>query len=89
MVIRGLTTGDFIISDGGTQLTMNGGSDDFNFQDVLTLNAPYDVTVIQHPVGQTCTIESGSGTNLGADVEDVRIECALSKIFFNTIFFDF
>lgn len=55
-------------------LTKNGS---FTFANTVAANKSYDVTVSTQPVGQVCTVTSGSGTvnSEGDPVDSVRVAC--------------
>lgn len=55
-------------------LTANGA---FTFANTVAANGTYDVTVTTQPVGQICTVTSGSGTldAEGTSVDSVRVAC--------------
>jgi len=48
----------------------------FQLPQALPFGSDYAITVAQQPVGQTCTVAQGSGSNLAADVTDISISCA-------------
>lgn len=47
----------------------------WNFVNVLPDGAGYEVSVSLVPVGQACTVDNGTGTIDGADIDDVIISC--------------
>ncbi len=67
----------------GTLTLQNNGSDDldvsgdggFTFATAIADGASYNVTVLTHPDGQTCSMTNGTGTVSGADVTDVAVAC--------------
>ncbi len=78
--------------DSGKQLTLqlNTGNDmvvahngSFEFPLPMSSNAPYAVTVLTAPPGQSCDVISGSGTIATANVTDVSVTCvpAVDEIF--------
>ena len=66
----------------GTLVLRNNGSNDLNissngtvfFTDKVAKNNPYNVTVFSQPVQQTCSVTSGGGTIVAADVV-VNVNC--------------
>lgn len=68
----------------GALVLQNNGGDDrvvhadgpFSFATAVEHGADYEVTVLVHPEGQTCTVTNGSGTIAGAHVNDVAVTCA-------------
>jgi hypothetical protein len=41
----------------------------------VTYSAPYGITVLTQPTGQTCTVSNGTATMGGADVNNVVVTC--------------
>ena len=83
-------TGDFSVGGTlsgleGTIVLRNNGGDDlvlttdgpFTFPTLLAAGTTYEVTVLTLPIGQACTVASGTGTIAG-DVTDVEVTCVLS-----------
>lgn len=62
-------------NDSDTLTVTTNGS--FAFANTVAANKTYDVTVVTQPVGQICTVTSGSGTvNADSDpVDSVRVVC--------------
>jgi hypothetical protein len=69
----------------GRQVTLlNNGADpitiaangSFTFNTPLVYDGAYAVTVGTQPTGQTCTVTSGSATNVTARVSRVTVTCA-------------
>lgn len=52
-----------------------GSNGRFTFQTQLNHGQSYTVEVVGQPTDQACTVENGSGTVAGADVDDVLVEC--------------
>jgi hypothetical protein len=72
------------LAGSGLVLQQNGGDDlaidadgDFTFATPIDDGASYAVTVFAQPgdPAQTCTVENGSGTVEGANVDDVAVTC--------------
>ncbi len=67
----------------GTLTLQNNGSDDLvvtsdgglTFVTAIADGASYNVTVLTHPDGQTCSVTNGTGSISGADVTDVAVAC--------------
>ena len=68
LVLRNNSADDLSISAGG--------SFTFTFATKVADNAGYTVTVKTQPGGQTCTVNSGTGTVSGANITDVSVSCA-------------
>ncbi len=71
--VTGLTGTVTLQNNGGDDLPVTGAS--FVFGTELNDGADYNVTVLSHPIGQTCTVNNSSGTISGADVNDVTVTC--------------
>ena len=72
--ITGLT-GTVVLQDNGGDSLIVGGSGPFTFADALAPGASYAVTVFIQPVGEVCTVTSGTGTIATADVTTVAVTC--------------
>lgn len=64
----------FLQNNGGDNLIVssNGG---FTFTTPLPGGADYEVTVLQQPKGQSCSVSSGSGTLAKASIATVAVSC--------------
>lgn len=51
------------------------GNDSFIFSTPLAEGASYNVTVLQQPLGQTCTVSNSSGVMNGSNVANVIVTC--------------
>lgn len=75
--ITGLTTSGLILgSTGQTDLPVSSGATTFTFGSTVTDGSTYNVTIVQQPTGQTCTVFNGSGTVSGGSVSTVSVTCA-------------
>ena len=74
--VSGLATGESVmLADNGTDtLTVNGNSA-FTFAAKVDQNGSYTVTVKTQPNGQSCTVMSGSGSGVSANVTTVTVAC--------------
>lgn len=73
--VSNLTGSGLILqNNGGDNLAVTAGSTNFQFANPVAANSPYSVTVLQQPVGQTCTISNGSGTATG-NVTNIAVNC--------------
>ena len=61
--------------NGGDDLTVSADGA-FTFPTKVASGAPYAVTVLTQPAGQTCAVANGSGTVGSADVTNVAVTCA-------------
>jgi hypothetical protein len=75
--VAGLGTGKqvtlFNNAGNATSVTASGG---FSFSTPVAYGASYAVTVGTQPTGQTCTVNSGGGANVKANVATVAIVCS-------------
>jgi len=80
LVIDGLTDGEIVLALNGEQasLNLNGGANNgFNFEDALSYNQPYEITIVDNPDGQTCSINSAAtGVATTVDISSVLIACS-------------
>jgi 6-phosphogluconolactonase (cycloisomerase 2 family) len=73
--VQGLTASGLVLQDNGADnLTIAANSTTFKFPTMITSGAPYAVTVLTQPTGQTCTLGSGSGT-ASTNVTSVAVTC--------------
>ena len=78
--VSGLSSGAFVVlsNNGGTTggnavtVTTNGT---FTFATTVAYGSSYAVTVDTQPAGQICTVRSGSGTGVAANISTVRVVC--------------
>lgn len=77
--VGGTVTG---LTGTGLALKLNGEANysiaangSFTFPTPVNNGSPYAVIVATQPVGQTCTVASGSGTVAGANVTNVAVTC--------------
>lgn len=79
--VTGLKPGhSLVLYNHGVRLVVDGNSGgQFNFSNVA-YNSDYDVTVgkgeDEQPVGQTCSVDKGSGKNITKDVRDIAVTCS-------------
>ncbi|HEY0747819.1 MAG TPA: hypothetical protein VGD63_14055 [Steroidobacteraceae bacterium] len=77
--VTGLTTGlQVTLNDnGGDPLTITTNGT-FPFATPIAYNGGYNVTVGTQPIGETCTVANGAGSNLTANVT-VTVSCVVSR----------
>ncbi|MDH5388129.1 MAG: hypothetical protein OEY06_06750 [Gammaproteobacteria bacterium] len=78
--VAGLAGGSVeLLNNGGDNLVVsaNGG---FTFATGLLDTAAYNVTVLNHPAGQTCTVTAPSGNITTANVSNVTVTCVDNTI---------
>ena len=75
-----------LLNNGSDPLTLSSNGS-FAFVDALEANAAYAVTVRTQPVGQTCSVSSGSGTidADGTSIDSVRVDCAFAASLRGTV----
>ena len=76
--IAGLSgSGLVLLDNGGNDLTGNANATSFTFTTEIANGGAYSVTVLSQPSNpsQTCTVSSGSGTVIGANVTSVAVTC--------------
>ncbi|MEC4685650.1 MAG: Ig-like domain-containing protein [Nitrospirota bacterium] len=72
--VSGLTGTLTLQNNGGDDLVVTGDGA-FTFATAIADGASYNVTVLTHPDGQTCSVTKGTGSISGADVTDVTVAC--------------
>jgi hypothetical protein len=66
---------DLILQNNGADDLVISKNGSFTFPEELVDGEAYDVTVLQHPVGKRCLVDSGSRVIDSADVTDVQVRC--------------
>ncbi|MBI5891706.1 MAG: beta-propeller fold lactonase family protein [Nitrosomonadales bacterium] len=72
--VSGLTGAGLVLQNNGTNFTPVSADGSFTFSNTLGAGAPYNVSVLTQPAGQTCTVSNGSGT-ANADISNVAVNC--------------
>ena len=54
----------------------NSGSSSFSFSSPVPYNGNYAVTITTQPVGQTCTVNNGTGFNVTNNVTNISVTCS-------------
>jgi ZU5 domain len=72
--VSGLSGAGLVLQNNGSNFTPVAASGNFSFSSSLGAGAPYNVTVLTQPAGQTCTVTNGSGT-ASANVTNVAVNC--------------
>ena len=70
--VTGLTGEGLLLQNNGADLL--GIESDGPFAFPAVDGSAYDITVAQQPTGQTCHVINGTGTVVGADVDDVLVQ---------------
>ncbi len=76
--VSGLTGAVVLQNNGGDNLAVP-ASGVFTFTTPLANGAPYNVTVLTPPAGQTCSVANGTGTIAAANITTVAITCTASS----------
>jgi N-acetylneuraminic acid mutarotase len=71
-----LSGGSIVLQDNGGNSTTISANGSFFFSTPIASGSGYAVTVFSQPVGQTCSVALGSGTVMGANVENVGVNCS-------------
>ncbi|MBK9132691.1 MAG: hypothetical protein IPM20_13805 [Gammaproteobacteria bacterium] len=75
-----LTGEDLIIMNNSSErltIDANGG---FTFARLIPDGGPYQVSVLQQPTKQLCTVENAAGSISGANITDVRVVCGTRTV---------
>ena len=76
--ISGLS-GTVTLQDNGGDNFSTSTNGSFTFATLLSSSAPYSVTVLTQPSGQTCNVTNGSGTMGSANVTNVSVSCTTNS----------
>jgi len=76
-VVSGLTGSNSVtLLNGADNTVVASGNGVFIFSTPVVYNGNYAVTVGRQPIGQTCTVGSGSGSGVVANVINVSVTCS-------------
>ena len=76
-VVHGLAAGSRVtLSNNGTDSVSVTGSGPFSFSTAIAAGGTYAVKVMSKPIGQTCSVSNGTGSNVTAAVTSVAVNCA-------------
>lgn len=74
--VTGLTASGLTLSDkGGDSFTVPVNATSFTFSSPIASGGSYDVAVATQPIGLTCTVAQGAGSDLQQEVTDVSVSC--------------
>jgi hypothetical protein len=76
-VVSGLAGTGLVLQNNGTNNLAIANNGSFTFSTPVATGAPYSVTVLTQPSGQTCTVSNGTG-NATANVTSVAVACTNS-----------
>lgn len=75
-VAFGIDAGESVVLQNNLSDDLNLNEDgEFVFAESIGNGASYDVTVLTHPAGKTCSIGNNEGTIAGANVTNVQVAC--------------
>jgi len=75
-VVSGLLGGKTVVlQDNGGNVTPVSANGPFTFSTALANQAPYAVTIVTQPAGQTCSVTNGAGAVPAANVTNVAVVC--------------
>ena len=85
--LAGLGSGlTVVVQDNGADSLSLSANGTFQFPTQLATNAPYSVTVLTQPTGQTCTIANASGiVNSTDNVSNVAVTCVANASLTGTV----
>ncbi|WP_233836604.1 beta-propeller fold lactonase family protein [Paraburkholderia sp. ZP32-5] len=81
-MLSGLGTGASVtLLDNGSDTKTVSANGAFTFPTALAGGASWNVTVGTQPVGETCTVNNASGTQIGANVTAVSVACSANPTY--------
>ena len=83
--INGLTSSGLVLMNGSDVLTVAANAASFTMPTGAASGSTYAVTVQTQPSGQLCTVNNGSGTVAGSDVNSVQVTCGARVINFTAV----
>lgn len=63
-------------NNGANDLALDAGATSFQFPTAISAGSGYNVSVLQQPAGQMCTVGNGAGTQITANVGNVSVVCS-------------
>ncbi|MET0982477.1 MAG: hypothetical protein ABWY02_10280 [Telluria sp.] len=75
--VTGLTSGELVLTNGSTggQVIIAANATGFAFENPVTYNQTYGITVLSKPAGLTCTVSNGAGIMGDNAVTNVAVAC--------------
>jgi sugar lactone lactonase YvrE len=74
--VSGLTGSGLVLANGGDTLAVAAGATSFTLPTTVASGSSFSLTVQTQPVGQTCSVASGSGTVGNANVNNAVVTCS-------------
>lgn len=78
--ISNLTAPGLKLANSSDTLSVNAGANNFTMSDLVAYTDSYNITVVQNPTGETCTVAHGSAIMGTGNVTDVAITCSTSTV---------
>src|SRR6202453_1940843 len=75
VTVTGLAAGGVTLQDNGANTHSTSANGPFNFNQTVASGSGYAVTVASEPLGQTCTVNNGTGTVQSSNVTNVGVVC--------------
>jgi len=77
--LSGLANGAQVtLQNNGADALALGANGSFTFPTQVAAGGAFNVTVASQPVGQTCSVSGGQGSNLDSDVSNVSVSCSVT-----------
>jgi hypothetical protein len=73
--VSGLRTSGLSLVNGSTRVDIAANATSFTLPVKVADGAPYGITILTQPTGQTCAIANGTGTMGSADINNVQVTC--------------
>lgn len=73
--VTGLTGSGLVLANGSNTAAVLPGATTFTFADLVPNGAPYGVTVLSQPAGQTCVLANASGTMPMEPRTNIAVSC--------------
>jgi hypothetical protein len=74
--VAGLTSAGLVLMNNRGAALPVGANGGFTFASRIPFNGTYSVAVVNQPVGQICTVASGSGAGVTSDISSVKVTCS-------------
>lgn len=79
--ISGLTSTGLVLQNNGTDsLTVAANATTFQFQTAIAAGGGYGVVPLAQPAGLTCTVSSGVGSKVNANIDSIRVTCSPATV---------
>jgi len=73
--VTGVGASGLVLENNGTDNLAVAANGTFNFNTPVASGSPYSVTVLNQPLGGSCTVGNGSGTIIAGNVSNVTVSC--------------